>query len=251
MLELKGLSKDFGGLRVLSEVSLTVPEGVIYGLIGPNGAGKTTLFNLVTGLLSLSSGSVFFKGRPLTGLAPHLITRAGIGRTFQNIRIFKEMTLLENVMVGMHERITYGLPSLLFALPGVGRAERAAAEGALELLSRVRLEDKAGLYAGSLSYGEQRKLELARAMATGASLLLVDEPAAGMNPAETDELMEEIKGINSRGYTILLIEHDMRLVMGLCDHVAVLNFGELLVEGAPDRVRADERVIEAYLGRDE
>jgi branched-chain amino acid transport system ATP-binding protein len=250
MLRIKRLAKHFGGLRVLDGVSFEVPEGAIYGLIGPNGAGKTTLFNLVTGLLKATGGTVHLGERLLTGLPAHRITRAGLGRTFQNIRIFREMTLLENVMVGMHDHLGYGLAATLLALPAHRREERRGRERALELLSWVNLDGKAELDAGSLSYGEQRKLELARALATGPKVLLVDEPAAGMNPAETEELMTEIRNINARGYTILLIEHDMRLVMGLCHRIAVLNFGELIAEGPPDEIRRTPAVVEAYLGRD-
>lgn len=251
MLTISGLSKDFGGLRVLNDVTFTVTGGQIFGLIGPNGAGKTTLFNVVTGLLKASSGSVELEGRHLIGMPPHRITQSGIGRTFQNIRIFKEMTLLENVLVAMHEHLNYNILSLMFRMPGQRAVERRAAEKAREILSWVRLDAKAELEAGSLSYGEQRKLELARAIATGAKLLLVDEPAAGMNPAETTELMSEIRQINQRGFTIFLIEHDMRLVMELCHEIAVLSFGELIKVGTPGEVRADQRVIEAYLGKDE
>lgn len=250
MLRLDGLTKRFGGLLVLNDVSLEVPEGSIYGLIGPNGAGKTTVFNLVSGLLKATAGTVHLQGRPLTGLPPHRITRAGVGRTFQNIRVFREMTVLENVLVAMHERLAYGLVSVLLALPGARREERRARDRALELLSWVALDTKASAEAGSLSYGEQRKLELARALATEPKMLLVDEPAAGMNPAETAELMGEITRINARGYTVLLIEHDMRLVMGLCHRIAVLNFGEKIAEGTPDEIRRDPRVVEAYLGRE-
>ena len=248
MLRLEGLSKHFGGLAVVDGLNLEIPEGSIYGLIGPNGAGKTTVFNLVTGLLRPSAGSVNLGDRKLTGLAPHRITRLGIARTFQNIRVFGEMSLLENVMVGLHGHLRYGLPGLWLGLPGFRGEERRARERALELLSWVNLRDKAGLSAESLSYGEQRKLELARALATEPKILLLDEPVAGMNPAETAELMSEIRAISRRGYGIVLIEHDMRFVMELCERVAVLNFGRLIAEGEPTEIRRNDAVISAYLG---
>ena len=251
MLAIKGLSKRFGGLQVLNEVSFEVSEGSIYGLIGPNGAGKTTVFNLVTGLLRPTTGTVRLGNRVLTGLPAHNIARAGIGRTFQNIRLFPQMTLLENVMVGMHDHLRYGLVSILLALPYHRREEMRGRERALELLSWVNLESKATLHAGSLSYGEQRKVELARALATDPKVLLVDEPAAGMNPAETAEVMLQLRSINGRGYTILLIEHDMRLVMGVCHRISVLNFGQLVACGTPEEIRQNPQVIEAYLGKDD
>jgi branched-chain amino acid transport system ATP-binding protein len=250
MLQIRGLTKSFGGLRVLGDVSFRVPAGTIYGLIGPNGAGKTTLFNLVTGLLRPTSGTVHLGQTLLTGRQTHRITRAGIGRTFQNIRVFREMSLLQNVMAAMHDQLDYGIAAALLGLPAHRREERRGRERALELLSWVSLAAKAHLPAGSLAYGEQRKLELARALATDPSVVLVDEPAAGMNPAETEALMAEIARINGRGYTIFLIEHDMRLVMGLCERIAVLNFGELIAEGTPEQIRRTPAVIEAYLGRE-
>ena len=251
LLSLAGVSKHFGGLRVLEEVSFEVPAGSIFGLIGPNGAGKTTVFNLVTGLLPPSSGSIRFNGADLAGVPAHRITRRGIARTFQNIRIFREMTLLENVIVGMHDHLPYGMAGLLLNLPGYRRAEARARERAMELLSWMRLDDKADMLADSLSCGGQRRLEFARALATEPKLLLLDEPVAGMNPAEKDELMAEIRNIQARGYSIFMIEHDMRFVMGLCERIAVLNFGRIIAAGAPEAIRSNPDVIEAYLGRDE
>ena len=251
MLELKDVSKHFGGLHVLHKVDLCVPEGAIFGLIGPNGAGKTTVFNLITGLLAPSSGRVTFEGHDLTSKKPHQITRLGIARTFQNIRLFKEMTLLENVVVGAYRHMNYGLGGLLFATPGFRAHEARARERALELLTWMKLDDKAHDLADKLSYGEQRRLELARALATEPRLLLLDEPVAGMNTGERQELMTEIAAIRARGYTILIIEHDMRFVMGLCERIAVLNFGQIIACGEPDAIRSNEQVIEAYLGRDD
>ncbi len=251
MLTLNAVSRHFGGLKVLQDVSLTVPAGSIFGLIGPNGAGKTTVFNLVTGLLAPTSGDIRFGGESIVGRKPYAITRSGIARTFQNIRIFKEMTLLENVVVGMHGHLNYGSAGLLLGLPGYRSAERRARERARELLSWVKLEHKAEDVADNLSYGEQRKLELARALATDPKLLLLDEPVAGMNSAEKTVLMHEIVNICERGYTIFLIEHDMRFVMGLCEQIAVLNFGRIIAQGAPEQIRNDPEVIEAYLGRED
>lgn len=251
MLELRSVSRQFGGLKVLQDLSLSVPAGSIFGLIGPNGAGKTTVFNLITGLLACDVGEIFFEGQPLVGMAPHRITRTGIARTFQNIRIFKEMSLLDNVVVGMHRHLHASWPATLLALPAFRADERRARERARELLGWVRLDHKADEQADSLSYGEQRKLELARALATGPKLLLLDEPVAGMNSAEKTELMAEIVNIRARGYTILMIEHDMRFVMGLCEQIAVLNFGRLIAQGDPGQIRNDPQVIEAYLGRDD
>jgi branched-chain amino acid transport system ATP-binding protein len=220
-------------------------------LIGPNGAGKTTVFNLVTGLLQPSGGSIVFNGKDLRGVQPHRITELGIARTFQNIRIFKEMTLLENVVVGMHGHLDYGFAGLLLNLGSFRRIETQARERALELLSWVKLDHKAHLLAEGLSYGEQRRLEFARALATNPKLLLLDEPVAGMNPSEKTELMAEIVNIKQRGFSIFLIEHDMRFVMGLCDRIAVLNFGKIIAEGVPDEIKNNPEVIEAYLGKEE
>ena len=251
MLKLENVSRHFGGLKVLQDVTLDVPQGRIFGLIGPNGAGKTTVFNLVTGLLPPSSGSIVFDGQSIVGRAPHRITQAGIARTFQNIRIFKEMTLLDNVVVGMHRHLGSGWPAMLLATPRWRAEEARARERARELLGWVRLEHKVDDLADNLSYGEQRKLELARALATEPRLLLLDEPVAGMNSTEKTELMREVLAIRERGYTIFMIEHDMRFVMGLCDEIAVLNFGRIIARGTPEQIRNDPQVIEAYLGRDD
>jgi branched-chain amino acid transport system ATP-binding protein len=251
MLKLDKVSKRFGGLAVLQDVSFEVPEGKVFGLIGPNGAGKTTVFNLITGLLPPSGGTIELADKSLVGVPPHQITRSGIARTFQNIRIFKEMTLVENVIVGMHAHLNYGVPSLLFSLPDFRAREKRARERAHELLALVSLDSKANDIADNLSYGDQRKLELARALATEPKLLLLDEPVAGMNTGEKVELMAEITQIAKRGYTIFMIEHDMRFVMGLCERIAVLNFGRIIAEGTPDQIKNNPDVIEAYLGRED
>jgi len=251
LLKLSAVSRHFGGLKVLQDVSLEVRPGSISGLIGPNGAGKTTVFNLVTGLLAPSSGGITLNGASLVGRRPHAITRSGIARTFQNIRIFKEMTLLENVMVGMHRHLGYGVPGLLFALPRYRAEEKRSRERARELLSWMKLDHKADDLADNLSYGAQRRLEIARALATEPTLLLLDEPVAGMNSTEKTELMREIVNIQARGYTIFMIEHDMRFVMGLCEEISVLNFGRIIARGDPETIRTDPQVIEAYLGRED
>jgi branched-chain amino acid transport system ATP-binding protein len=250
MLQLENIDKKFGGLRVLDSLSLQVGEGLIFGLIGPNGAGKTTLFNIISGLSRPTAGRIIFNGTDITHFSPPSIAARGMGRTFQNIRIFKELSLLENVLAGMHRLYTYSPTAMLLNLPIQRREEKAMREKATEILDLFHLASKAKRQAESLSYGEQRKLELARALATSPKLLLVDEPAAGMNPAETEELMGEIVQINNQGYTICLIEHDMKFVMGVCQQVAVLNFGKLIALGTPDQVKCNPLVIEAYLGKD-
>jgi len=251
LLKLTNVSRHFGGLKVLQDVSLSVQPGTISGLIGPNGAGKTTVFNLITGLLPPTTGDITLDGTSLVGRKPHQITRSGVARTFQNIRVFKEMTLLENVIVGMHRHLHYGVPGLVFALPKYRAAEKRARDRARELLSWMKLEHKADDLADNLSYGAQRRLEIARALATEPRLLLLDEPVAGMNSTEKTELMREIVNIRGRGYTIFMIEHDMRFVMGLCERISVLNFGKIIAEGGPEQIRNDPQVIEAYLGRED
>ena len=250
-LHLRQLSRHFGGLKVLQDVNLNIASGGIFGLIGPNGAGKTTVFNLITGLLPPTGGRIEFNGADLAGRKPHEITRLGVARTFQNIRVFKDMSLLQNVMVGVHAQLDYGALALLTGSARFRSEERRARERAHELLSWVKLDHKAQAKADNLSYGEQRRLELARALGTNPKLLLLDEPVAGMNSQEKDELMVEIRNISARGYTIFMIEHDMRFVMGLCSDIAVLNFGRIIARGTPEQIRNDPQVIEAYLGRED
>jgi branched-chain amino acid transport system ATP-binding protein len=251
MLRLLSVSKNFGGLQVLQDVSLTIPERGIFGLIGPNGAGKTTVFNLITGLLAPSSGAIEFYGERLNGLPPHRVTRRGIARTFQNVRIFKEMTVVENVAVALGSRPRYGAPSVLLPTPRYREAERLEAEMARELLAKVGLAESGERLAGALSYGEQRRLEIARALATEPRLLLLDEPTAGMNSAEKQQIIDEVVKLDENGLSILIIEHDMRFIMGLCREITVLNFGSVIARGTPDEIRASAEVIEAYLGREE
>jgi len=248
MLTLSSITKNFGGLQVLQDLSLSIPERGISGLIGPNGAGKTTVFNLITGLLAPTSGTIVFHGHPLNGLAPHQVARRGIARTFQNIRVFKDMSLVENVLVAMGPQACYSALRLLWPTPSLQAAQLAERGAAMELLARVGLVHKAEILAGELSYGEQRRLEIARALATAPKLLLLDEPAAGMNGAEKQQLMEEIVKLEAGGLSVLIIEHDMRFVMGLCQHIAVLNFGQLIAQGKPPAIRANPEVVEAYLG---
>jgi ABC-type branched-subunit amino acid transport system ATPase component len=251
LLQVDGLSRHFGGVRAVDDVSFAVGEGEIVGLIGPNGAGKTTVINLLSGLLRPTAGSVTFAGARLDRLPPHRIARAGVARTYQNIRLFRGLTALDNVIVGTHA--TTGAPfaaRLVFA-PGVRREEEAARAGAQRLLERVGLGARAAARATSLPYGEQRRLEIARALASRPRLLLLDEPAAGMNAAEMETLVALIRSLAREGQTILLIEHNMQVVMGVCDRIVVLNFGRKIAEGPPARVSRDRDVIAAYLGEEE
>jgi ABC-type branched-subunit amino acid transport system ATPase component len=251
LLEIAGLTKNFGGLRALQGLDLAVRDGESVGLIGPNGSGKTTVFNLVTGIYRATAGRIAFGGRELTGLRAHAITRLGIARTFQNQRLFARMTVLENVLVGLHCRTTAGIPRILLATPGA-RAERRRAEArALELLGLFgdRLLPRVHQAASTLSYANRRRLEIARALATAPRLLLLDEPAAGMNPTESRELIGDIERIRAGGVTILLIEHDMGVIRGLCDRVVALDHGTKIAEGSFDEVREAPAVLEAYLGR--
>jgi branched-chain amino acid transport system ATP-binding protein len=245
MLAIKGLSRSFGGLMALDQVDLEVSQGQIHGLIGPNGAGKTTLFNVVTGFLRPSAGTIRLHGQDITHCGPAQITRLGVGRTFQNIRLFPQMTVLENVLVGQHCRAPGGL---LRAFPNRTRREKALREEAEELLALVGLEAFLDRPASSLPFGAQRLLELARALATRPRLLLLDEPGAGMSREETDRMCGYILGIRDLGVTVLLIEHDMNMVMRLSDRVTVLNFGRKIAEGSPAEIRDNESVREAYLG---
>ncbi len=248
LLQANNVAKHFGGVQALRDVSLSIRSGEIYGLIGPNGAGKTTFFNCLTGLYIPDGGGFVFDGQPLLADAPHQAAERGIARTFQNIRLFGNMTALENVMVGRHVRTGAGVLGAILQNAATRAEEAAIKQRAIDLLHYVRIEDRADDLARNLSYGDQRRLEIARALATEPKLLCLDEPAAGMNHTETDELRELIDGIRRDGTTVLLIEHDVKLVMGLCDRVAVLDYGALVIEDVPAVVQKDQRVIEAYLG---
>lgn len=251
VLKINHISKNFGGISALTDVSFSINEGEIYGLIGPNGAGKTTMFNLITNIFSPSSGEIIFNEDNITGIKPHKITEKGICRTYQNIRLFTQMSALENVMVGGHCRSESGVMRSVFRTKYQRSEEKTLKENAEELLELVGLIKYKDVLAENLAYGQQRRLEIARALASNPSLLLLDEPAAGMNENETDSLFDLIKQVQARGITVLIIEHDMPLVMKLCDRITVLNFGKKLAEGTPLEIQNNEAVIEAYLGKEE
>ncbi|MDR2161110.1 MAG: ABC transporter ATP-binding protein [Desulfovibrio sp.] len=251
LLSLRGLSKSFGGLVAVAHVSLELEADAVIGLIGPNGAGKTTLFNLITGNQRPDSGGIFFDGRDITGLPTHAVVRLGIARTFQNIRLFQSMSLLENVLAGRHCRLRAGLAASLLRPPFQRREERQAVRRARDELAFVGLEEQRDKPAGGLSHGSQRLLEIARALATDPRFLILDEPAGGMNGQETAALMELIAAIRSRGVSVLLIEHDMNLVMKVCRRIVVLEYGVVIAQGAPEHIKRDPAVIEAYLGSGE
>lgn len=251
ILKVDGLTKTFGGLTAVLKVNIDINQGELVGLIGPNGAGKTTVFNLLTGINAPTSGSVTLREKQIQGLKPHVICRDGISRTFQNIRLFKDLTVLDNVRIAMNKQVKYGLFPAMFHTKGFRRTEAEILKKADELLQVLNLHNKRDELAKNLPYGEQRQLEIARALATDPVVLLLDEPAAGMNPVETAQLTELIGSIRKLyNVTILLIEHDMSLVMNICERIYVLDYGMVIAEGTPEEIKTNKRVIEAYLGEE-
>ncbi|EST11750.1 ABC transporter ATP-binding protein [Sporolactobacillus laevolacticus] len=250
ILEVKNLTKQFGGLTATSDISMNIEKNSITAVIGPNGAGKTTFFNMITAVYKPTSGDILLNGKSLVGLKPHQVSQFGIARTFQNIRLFNEMTVLENVLVGMHQNLKAHWVGTLLQLPHIRKMEEAAKVEAYDILKYVGLEDYVNENAGNLAYGAQRRLEIGRAMAAKPKVLLLDEPAAGMNPKETEKLTNLIYDLRSKlDVTIILIEHDMKLVMKISDYIYVLDHGELIASGEPDEIRTNKKVIEAYLGK--
>ncbi|MCT4563197.1 MAG: ABC transporter ATP-binding protein [Maledivibacter sp.] len=251
LLEVKNVSKHFGGLVAVDKVSFEVNQGEIISIIGPNGAGKTTLFNMLTGVYTVTEGEIIFDGKPIQNHTPQEIVKAGIARTFQNIRLFSDMRVIENVLVGMHINTNYNFLDILFRSKKFRNSEIEKHEKAIEILDSIGLKEKMHNYAVNLPYGDQRRLEIARAISTDAKIVLLDEPAAGMNERESDDLLNFIKKLRDKGYTIIMIEHDMSVVMNISDRIYVIDYGKKIAEGLPAEIANNKRVIEAYLGRSE